>query len=443
MPKSYSPQPFTSAVCLLAVVLSCAAATAQVESVIYNFQGTGDGATPASQLIADKAGNLYGTTSGGQAKGTVFQLTLTSGQWVETTLHAFTGPDGSGPAAGLIMDGKGNLFGTTQGGGNYDDGVVFELQPVAGGWDFSVIHNFHYDGVNDFDGFWPAAPLTLDNKGNLYGTTLQGGTGQCNAANAVRQGVAPPKGQSYYSCGTVFQLSPRGNGPWSERVIHSFLGTDGGWPAASLIFDRAGNLYGTTGLGGTNGVSCPGVEVSGCGVVFELFRNGGGDWTESVLYTFVNGNDGAEPFGGLRFDTLGNLYGSTQGALQQGGSIFELSPSSGGLWTETTLLSLQSEAAGYGTVGNLLVDSAGNLYGTTEFGAGSSGSSAPKPAGAGTVFKLSSGQGGWTATWLHTFGSGGDGYAPAAGLLRRGTALYGTTSSGGNAGFGTVFKLVP
>ena len=190
MPKNYSPQPFSSAaVCLFFVVLSCAAASAQVESVIYNFQGTGDGGHPASQLVADKAGNLYGTTSGGQAMGTVFELTpLTGGQWVETTLHAFTGPDGSGPAAGLIMDGKGNLFGTTLGGGNYDDGVVFELQPVSGGWNFSVIHNFNYDGVNNFDGFWPAAPLSLDSKGNLYGTTLQGGTGQCNAANTIKTG---------------------------------------------------------------------------------------------------------------------------------------------------------------------------------------------------------------------------------------------------------------
>lgn len=450
MPQTNFPKRFLSSLCTAAFTLVSYGAVAQVETVIYNFQGTIDGANPTSQLIADKAGNLYGTASRGQGQGTVFELTPHSGgQWTETTLHSFTGPDGSGPAAGLMMDGKGNLFGTTLSGGNYGDGVVFELQPVSSGWNFSVIHNFNYDGVTNFDGAWPAAPVSLDTKGNLYGTTLQGGTGQCNAAFATKQPVAPPKGQTYYSCGTVFELSPQGNGTWSEKVIHSFQGTDGGWPVAGVIFDRKANVYGTTAMGAIGGSGCPGVEVSGCGVVFELVRSGGGTWTENVLYEFTNGDDGAEPYGGLRFDAAGNLYGTTQGAFQEGGSVFELSPASGG-WIETTLISLQSEAAGYGAAGNLVMDQAGNLYGTTVFGASPGTSSArnssappPKPIGPGTVFELSPVNGAWTATWLHTFGSGTDGYSPAAGMLRRGNTLYGTTMGGGSAGFGTVYKIVP
>lgn len=423
-------------------------AVAQSEKVIYSFQGP-DGANPASQLIADKSGNLYGTTSaGGQGQGTVFELTpRAGGQWTENVLHVFSGADGGDPTAGLIMDGKGNLFGTAQGGGNYNGGVVFELQPVSGGWSFSVIHNFQFDGTSNFDGFWPAAALTLDTRGNLYGTTLQGGTGQCNEAVNASRGIAPPKGESFYSCGTVYELTPQADGSWSEKVIHSFQGTDGGWAASKLVLDKKANLYGTTTLGALGGTACIGVEVSGCGVVFQLARNGNGTWTENVLFEFTPGNDGAQPASGLLIDAAGNLFGTTEGSFQEGGSVFELSPGSSG-WTESTLVSLENEAAGFGSVASLVMDSAGNVYGTTQFGAspGTTSKSSlapPKPFGPGTVFELSPGQSGYTATWLHTFGTGTDGYAPAAGLLRRGNTLYGTTYSGGSAGNGTVFKLVP
>ncbi len=450
MSRNNLVQRFLSSFCTVAFALMSCAAVAQVETVIYNFQGT-DGSSPAAQLIADGAGNLYGTTStGGQGQGTVFELSPQSGgQWTENVLHIFSGPDGSTPMAGLIMDGKGNLFGTAQAGGNYGAGVVFELQPVSGGWSFSVIHNFHFDGVTNFDGYAPSAALTLDTRGNLYGTTLQGGTGQCNAVFAAGRGIAPPKGTTFYSCGTVYELSPQADGSWGEKVIHSFQGTDGGWASSKLILDRKANLYGTATMGALDGVACPGVAVSGCGVVFELARGGNGTWTENVLYSFTNGTDGAEPAGGLLADAAGNLYGTTQGALQQGGSVFELSPGANG-WTETTLITLQNESAGYGAVSNLVMDSAGNIFGTTEFGASPATSSQrpntllpPKPAGPGTVFELSPGTNGWTARWLHTFGSGSDGALPAAGLLRRGNTFYGTTNIGGTAGLGTVYKIVP
>ena len=198
--------------------------------------------------------------------------------------------------------------------------------------------------------------------------------------------------------------------------------------------------------------------VSGCGTVFELARNSNGSWPESVLYYFQENQTGVShssvPASGLRFDAAGNLFGANGGVFQEGGALFELSPGSGGSWTETTLINLDNEAAGFGAVGNPLQDSVGNLYGTTQYGSapgasdsrsrGNHSARPPKPFGPGTVYKLSPTESGsWTATWLHTFGTGTDGIAPAAGLLRMGNALYGTTLDGGANGYGTVFRLVP
>ena len=448
------------AVVVVSSTLVSTMALAQTESIVYSFNGVSGGANPTSQLIADKAGNLYGTTLG-PSDGTVFELIrLTGGQVEEVTLHSFSGSDGSGPLGGLVMDSKGNLYGTTYEGGNYGSGVVYELQPTAtGSWDFTVIHNFHYDGVSNFDGLHPAATLVLDGKGNLYGTTEIGGTGLCNeATDTINRTVSPPKGGSSYSCGTVFEVSPQKGGNWSEQVIHNFQGTDGGLPLASMIFDRGGNLFGTTASGGFDGNLCVGVWVSGCGTVFELARNSNGSWTESVLYYFQENqtgvSDSSVPASGLRFDAAGNLFGANGGVFQEGGALFELSPGSGGSWTETTLINLDNEAAGFGAVGNPLQDSVGNLYGTTQYGSapgasdsrsrGNDSARPPKPFGPGTVYKLSPTESGsWTATWLHTFGTGTDGIAPAAGLLRMGNALYGTTLDGGANGYGTVFRLVP
>jgi uncharacterized repeat protein (TIGR03803 family) len=226
-------------------------------------------------------------------------------QWNEKVLHAFNDhrTDGSSPEYGLVIDAAGNLYGTTPSGGIHDYGTVFELSPtVGGGWTETVLHNFNQNGT---DGALPSAALIFDAAGNLYGTTSAGGL--------------------YYD-GTVFELSPTVGGGWTETVLHNFNqnGTDGVSPSGGLIFDAAGNLYGTTFAGG----------LYLDGTVFELSPAGGGAWTETVLYTFCSQNDcrdGSFPAAGLIFDAAGNLYGTTQGSgsmsnLYYGETVFELRP---------------------------------------------------------------------------------------------------------------------
>src|ERR1039458_10243465 len=389
-------------------------ATAQ-EKVLYSFYGGTDGNGPEAGLIFDAAGNLYGTTgAGGTANaGTAFELTPTAGGgWTETVLHSFTPyyGDGTGPSAGLIFDAAGNLYGTTRGGGTYGAGTVFELTPAGGGsWTEKVLYSF---GAYGTDGVVPYAGLIFDAAGNLYGTTNAGGT--------------------YYQYGTVFELTPAGGGNWTETVLHNFVanGTDGYYPWAGLAFDRFGNLYGTTQDGGTYVV----------GTVFELTPAGGGNWTETVLHNFNNnGTDGIIPLAGLIFDAAGNLYGTTtEGGTPGGGTVFELTPAGGGSWTEKVLYNFNYNGTdGWGPQVGLVFDAAGNLYGTTPWGGTYTD---------GTVFELTpAGSGGWTETVLHNFNEfgNGDGYYPLAGLILDAAGnLYGTTSVGGTYyNYGTVFEL--
>src|ERR1019366_2578878 len=276
------------------------------EKVLHNFNNDGtDGYYPEVGLIVDAAGNLYGTTTAGGAynSGTGFELTpAAGGGWTETVLHNFgNGTDGATPYAGLIFDAAGNLYGTTQYGGTYGVGTVFELTPAGGGsWTEKVLYSFNHNGA---DGGVPAAGLIFDAAGNLYGTTVNGGTG----SNCV------------LGCGTVFELTPAAGGGWTEQVLHSFNnnGADGSTPFAGLIFDAAGNLYGTTFAGGTYGY----------GTVFELTPAAGGGWTETVLHNFGNGTDGTAPYAGLIFDAAGNLYGTTfVGGTYGYGTVFEVTP---------------------------------------------------------------------------------------------------------------------
>ena len=249
---------------------------------------------PRNGLIADSAGNLYGTTSGGGAsyKGVVFKL---APDGTETVLHSFPGfpSDGNSPYAGLIADSAGNLYGTTLSRDSVSHaGVVFKLAPNGtAGWTETVLHSF--TGFPT-DGALPYAGLIADSAGNLYGATTGGG--------ASGQGV-------------VFKLAPDG----TETVLHAFTGgSDGAYPGVGpLIADSAGNLYGTTQVGG----------ASGQGVVFKLAPNGTGGWTESVLYSFTGGSDGGQPFyGSLIADGAGNLYGTTVGGGASGaGVVFKLS----------------------------------------------------------------------------------------------------------------------
>ncbi len=250
------------------VVTNTWAATNWKEKVLHNF-GTGvGGLSPQSALISDAAGNLYGTTSEGgtYGGGTAFELSpAAGGGWTETVLHNFNqnGTDGAFPDAGLVFDAAGNLYGTTSAGGLYYDGTVFELSPaVGGGWTETMLHNFIDNGT---DGVRPEAGLIFDAAGNLYGTTITGGTNYCN-------------GYFGNSCGTVFQLSPTEGGGWTETVLHNFIdnGTDGWQPYAGLIFDAAGNLYGTTILGGTYNCVGPLVAVAAQSSSCHLRRVGGG-----------------------------------------------------------------------------------------------------------------------------------------------------------------------
>jgi uncharacterized repeat protein (TIGR03803 family) len=273
------------------------------ESVLHKFTGGTDGANPSASLIFDQAGNLYGTTSGGgDDLGTVFRLTpKADGSWTESVLHNFTGgTDGASPYASLIFDQAGNLYGTTSGGGDsgsclYDNcGVVFELMPNANGtWTESVLYRFG----GGKHGQWPFGGLIFDQAGNLYGTAEFGG-------NCGDPG-----------CGVVFELTPQTDGSWAQRVLHSFNGSDGDEPVAGLIFDAAGDLYGTALRGGAHNL----------GTVFKLTPNADGKWAETVLHRFLD-RPGASPSAGLIFGSSGNLYGTTNGAGSAHGSAFEITP---------------------------------------------------------------------------------------------------------------------
>jgi len=257
--------------------------------VLHNFSGGADGIAPRAGLILDAAGNLYGTTDNGGTynQGTVFELTpAAGGTWTEKVLNSFgSGTDGVRPRGVLIFDAAGNLYGTTY-GDPYNQGTVFELTPAARGtWTEKVLHTFG----SGSDGTFPAAGLVLDAAGNLYGTTYEGGT---------------------YGLGTAFELTPAGGGTWTEKVLHHFgNGTDGVYPLASLIFDAAGNLYGTTSYGGSYGG----------GTVFRLNAQG------EVLLQNFSGTDGANPVANLVLDTAGNPYGTTSlGGTSSEGTVFEI-----------------------------------------------------------------------------------------------------------------------
>jgi uncharacterized repeat protein (TIGR03803 family) len=325
------------------------------KSVLYSFTSSGtDGANPYASLIFDQKGNLYGTTvyGGAQGSGAVFKLApKADGSWTENVIYSFLGgKDGGNPSASLIFDQKGNLYGTTQDGGNGapGNGTAFKLAPNAdGSWTESVLHVFS----GGEDGGNPTASLIVDPAGNLYGTTFYGGGGgSC------------PGGE----CGLVFELMPNADGTWTESVLYSFTGgTDGGNPETDLIFDPAGNMYGTTKWGGKCTFS------DGCGVVFELTPNKDGSWMESVVNSF-GGRDGFGPTAGLVFDAAGNLYGTTVLGGDRSlcnkssgcGVVFKLTPNSNGKWTETVLHRFLARPGSLPYAG-LVFDASGNLYGTT------------------------------------------------------------------------------
>jgi uncharacterized repeat protein (TIGR03803 family) len=412
----------SGAVVLMALISALAVtARAQTFKVLYSFTGGADGGGVWGGVLMDKQGNLYGTTSGGGAYGygTIFELSPNSdGTWSETVLHSFMLNDrnGSNPQSTLIFDPVGNLYGAALSGGKYSHGTVFELTPNGGGWSIALLYAF---GAYRGDAGAPDGSLLMDGNGNLYGAGLGGAIGP----------------------GAVFRLSPGSNG-WTESLLYSFgagKGAGGAYPGG-LVFDAAGNLYGSASSGGD--LNCAG--GNGCGVAYKLRFSTNG-WRETLLHTFgAFPRDGKYPSGRLAFDSLGNLYGTTaQGGANTCfgttgcGAAFKLTPGALGLpWKQSLIHQFGSGVDGSTPVGSLIVDQTGTLYGATATGGGA--------CGCGVIYSLTpSLNSQWIYRILHPF-VGSDGAEPAAGLIFGSNGdLYGTTVIGGSGGAGVVFEITP
>ncbi len=410
---------FARALVVALAMVAMPSAHAQTYHILHSFTGAGDGGYPQAGVTIDRAGNLYGTTASGgpyQYNGTVYELKPHNGNWTLDTLYNFGSggrDDGAVPYAGVVFGPDGSLYGTTSGGGSSGDGTVFKLSPparecqnVSCSWTETILHSFMGGG----DGATPYyGSLTFDPAGNIYGATSAGGANNLGPCH-------------HGGCGTVFELSPS-NGGWNETIIHAFGGADGDFPLSGVVLDQAGNVYGTTSLGGQN--LC---DNTPCGTVYELSYSAGSGWAESFLFSFSLA-EGDTPDGGLTFDSSGNLYGTTS---NDEATVFKLTPS-GGSWTYSLAYNLGGTDDQYGPRDTLVMDAAGNLYGTTV-----------EQYAVGTVFKLTpSGDGTWTYTVLHAF-EGSDGEFPIGGVaIDPNGNLYGTTSAGGLYGNGVVWEITP
>jgi uncharacterized repeat protein (TIGR03803 family) len=388
--------------------------------VIHSFTGGKDGAYPYAGLVIDSSGNLYGTANaGGRGTcppqnigcGTVFKLVRSTSGWVFQVVYAFLGGnDGQGPYGRVAIGPGGILYGTTIEGGNQacpsGCGTVFGLKlPVTCATKFcpsteTVLYRFK----GNSDGFYPTGDLAFDAAGNIYGTTIQGGS------------VGP---------GTVYELKPS-NGRWTESIPWSLTGgPDGGNPYSGVILDKAGNIFSTTQAGGANN----------SGAVFELTRSGSG-WRETTVHDFYGASHGVIPQAGLILEKSGNLIGATAaGGLIGGGTVYSLALSKGS-WRLATLYNLPGPVGEPGPWAKLTMDAAGNLYGTTQ--------GYPPAGDHGTVFKLTHTSGGWKETILHRFTGGSDGQIPYSTLVFDASGnLYGTTNLGGASNHGVVFEITP
>ncbi len=416
----------------LAGVLSLFAApiaAAQTFQVVHSFTGGEDGSNPGAGLTLDRGGNLYGTTELGALAnneycaptcGNVFRIARSGSNWYLSPLYEFHGQDGDEPNAPVVFGPDGSLYGEIPS----VNGIVFNLKPPPTIcrstnclWTETMLF------LSCCYTFSPGG-LTFDQQGNIYGgSEFEGYLNRCSGR---------------LGCGLIWQMTPGPGGDLNENTIYRFQGArDGAHPMGKLIFDQAGNLYGTTG-----GL----FEGDGYGSVFELTRSGN-SWTKTDLHDFVNqfGPDGAFPTAGLVFDQSGNLYGATTaGGAGGGGTIFELTFANGS-WSYHVIHDLLGSGYLPGVPASLIIDNAGNLYGITE----REGS-----FGFGSVFKLSRSGGSWTFTSLHDFTGGSDGAYPEGSLVMDGDGnLFGTAFAGGITGpncavyesyqCGVAFEITP
>jgi len=392
-----------------------ATAWAVKEAILHRFTGTPDGGWIYSGLMFDSFGNLYGTTNGGGAYGwgSVFELSPNQdGTWTDKILYSFMGgKDGWEIESKLALDSSGNLYGTTFYGGDqvceggYGCGSVFELTPNPDGtWNKLTIYKFYGSGVGG-----PSA-LVFDGAGNLYGAAAIGGT---------------------YDEGSIFALT-KVAGTWVESTLYSFTGgKDGRMPLSPLLLDNSGVLYGTASIGGDN---CD------CGTVFSLLHNSG-EWKFKLLHSFTGGKDGGRPaaYTGLALDNLGRLFGATfAGGLNECGTgcgvVYMLTPTEKGLWKETVLHRFQEDKESHPN-GDLVFDQVGNLYGTTQNNSFYN---------YGTVFRLSPRPNGGVSYTVVFHFNGTNGLQPFAGpIFDPAGNLYGTTFGGGSQQGGLVYELSP
>lgn len=401
------------AILLLAIALPTDASAQAQYKVLYSFAG-GSGLNPGSpnNLTFDSAGNLFGTVKfGGNATctsgcGLIYELSpQPGGTWVPTVLYNFSGPDGAYPNSALVLGSDGSLYGTTMNGGDYLScpnagcGTIFHLTPNGdGSWGESVIYTFR----GGTDGEAPNG-VVMDAANNLYGSTNYGGAG------------------------TVFELSPNPDGSWAKNLLYSFTGgADGAYPWGKLTL-AGGSLYGTTSSGGT----MPCNNGLGCGTVFQLSPNADGTWSEVVLYAFLRGKDGGTPLAGVTVDAAGNLYGSASKGgkctVSKGcGVVFELTPVSGGGWTEHVLHIFTGGKDGWYPGSTVILDGRGDVFGTTFM--------------TGGVFKLQRNAGGsWRAYSIYSW-PGNSSYAQGDLVMDKAGNLYGVAETYGGSGL-EVYEL--
>jgi uncharacterized repeat protein (TIGR03803 family) len=391
---------FVLAIMAFMTTLAMQPAQAQHFRVLHEFHdGPKDGASPSGALIRDPAGNLYGTTGfgGAHSAGAVYKID-TAG--AESVLFSFDGAHGDIPISSLILDQAGNLYGTAKGGPN-GDGVIFRVTPSG---EETVL--FDFPEKTGIDPVFPIGGLLMDKRGNLYGATNLGGNGNC-----------------IDGCGSIYRLNTAGK----AHMIHQFSGgADGLNPLGNLIADANGNLYGVAQVGGDLNCSSPGFDDLGCGTVFKLDRNE----KFTLLHTFHGRSDGEIPQAGLLLNPVdGSLYGAASSGNKSGkGVIFRISKG------KYTVVHQFTGTDGSTPNGEMILDEAGNIYGTTQ-GGGSHG--------LGTAFVLSpAGQ----LKVLHNFTGGRDGLGPLTGLARDpADNLFGTAIKNLRTkhNVGDVFEITP